>query len=157
MLNTDEIILDILNTAKLNDNKLLKHFHISYPSKQLAQENNCILVAVISTENQLDGLDFEQFRDLVEIDITTKQKNNIDAINIIKTISYEICRLIMLNSDKFPNKPTVRNINPYFDVDLTLSRGQIMINVITEPVDWDIDKEMFDNVCELLVNEIREE
>lgn len=157
MLNSDEIILDILNTAKTNGNELLKYFHISYPDKRLAQENNCIMVAVVSSENQLNGLDFEQFRDLVEILITTKQEDNRDAIQIIKTVSYEICKLIMESRNKFPNKPVIRNVNPYFDVDLTLSRGQIMVNVNTEPVDWELSYDKFNNVCEILLKDINEE
>lgn len=157
ILNSDEIILNILNNAKIADNDLLKYFHISYPDKRLAQENNCIFVAVVSSENKLNGVAFEQFRDLVEILVTTKQEDNRDAIKIIKGVSYEICRLIMEHASEFPNKPIIRNINPYFDIDLTLSRGQIMVNVNTEPVDWDIDTETFNNVCDILVKNINEE
>lgn len=150
MLSTDTIILEILNTEKKKGNKLLNHFKISYPDKKLAQENNCILVAVVSTENQLNGFDFEQFRDLVEILIVTKQEDNRKAISIIKTVSYEICRLIMENINMFPNKPVIRNINPFYDVDMTLTRGQIMINVNTEPEDFEVTEEEYSNVCNLI-------
>ena len=59
MLASDCIILDILTKSKNEGNKLLKHFKIGYPTKELAQENNTILVAVVSSENQLNGFDFE--------------------------------------------------------------------------------------------------
>lgn len=154
MLSTDETILEILLQAKKDGNPLLKHFHISYPTKQLAEENNTILVAVVSSENRLEGLNFEQFTDLVEILVVSKHKDNRKAIRIIKTVSKEICRLIMENKNKFPNKPVVRNVNPYFDVDLILSRGQIMIQCNTEPVDFDVSEEEFENVCEILVKDI---
>lgn len=157
MLSADNVILNILNTAKNNGNQLLQHFHISYPDKRLAQENNCIFVAVVSSENQLEGFKFEQFRDLVEILVVTKQENNREAIQVIKTVSYEICRLLMDNIDEFPTKPVIRNINPYFDVNLTLTRGQIMVNVNTEPVTWELTDETVDNVCNILVKEIKED
>ena len=150
MLSTDTIILEILNNEKKKGNKLLNHFKISYPDKKLAQENNCILVAVVSTENQLNGFDFEQFRDLVEILITTKQEDNDKASKIIKAISYEISRLIMNNIDKFPNKPVIRSINPFYDLNMTLTRGQIMVNVNTEPVDFELTEEEYYNICNLI-------
>lgn len=150
MLASDCIILDILTKSKNEGNKLLKHFKIGYPTKELAQENNTILVASVSSENQLSGFDFEEFRDLVEILIVTKQEDNIKARKIIKTVSYEICRLIMKNEDLFPNKPVIRNINPFFDVDMTLTRGQVMVNVNTEPVDFDLSEDIIDEVCNLI-------
>lgn len=152
MLSTDTQIIEILQKSKNEGNNLLKHFKIGYPTRELAQENNTILVACVSSENQLDGFDFDQFRDLVEILIITKQKDNHKAIKIIKTVSYEICKLIMSNSDLFPNKPIIRNINPFFDVNMVLTRGQVMVNVNTEPVDYDISPETYKNV-ELLLDE----
>ena len=150
MLASDCIILDILTKSKNEGNKLLKHFKIGYPTKELAQENNTILVACVSSENQLSGFDFEEFRDLVEILIVTKQEDNIKASKIIKTVSYEICRLIMKNMELFPNKPIIRNINPFFDVDMTLTRGQVMVNVNTEPVDFDLSEDIITEVCNLI-------
>lgn len=152
MLSSDTQIIEILQKSKNEGNSLLKHFKIGYPTRELAQENNTILVACVSSENQLDGFDFDQFRDLVEILIITKQKDNHKAIKIIKTLSYEICKLIMSNSDLFPNKPIIRNINPFFDVNMVLTRGQVMVNVNTEPVDYDINPETYEDV-ELLLDE----
>lgn len=153
MLDNDEIILNILSTAQPDD-KLLKHFHISYPEQRLAQENNCILVACVSSENQLDGFDFEQYRDLVEIIITSKKEDNRDALKIIKTVGYRICQLIMENMDLFPNKPVIRNINPHFESNLTLTRGQIMVNVKTEPVDFELTPDTIEDVCNILIEDI---
>ena len=150
MLNTDETILNILLTAKNNGNKLLKHFKISYPDKTLAEENNCILVAVVSAENNLTGFDSQTFKDLVEILVITKQKDNRKAIRIIKTVSKEICQLIMDNIDQFPNKPVIRNINPFFDVDLVLNRGQVMVQCNTAPFDWINTDGDIETVCNLL-------
>lgn len=151
MLSTDNIILEILSNAKNAGNKLLKHFKISYPTQELAQENNCIMVAVVSSENQLNGFDFEEFSDLVEILIITKQEDNFKASKIIKTVSYEICKLIMNNEELFPNKPVIRSLNPFFDVDMTLTRGQVMVNVNTEPVDFELSDDVIEDVCNLLV------
>jgi len=157
MLSVDNTILEILNTAKLEGNQLLQKFKIGYPDKRLAQENNCILVAVVSSENNLDGYDFNTFKDLVEILVVSKHKDNFKAIEIIKAISYEVCRLIVTNKDKFPNKPVIRNVNPYFDVDMILSRGQIMVQVITEPTDFLVSEADIENVCSLLSEDIEME
>ena len=157
MLSTDNTILNILLQAKKEGNKLLQHFKIAYPNKQLAQENNTILVAVVSSENNLNGFEFEQFTDLVEILVVTKHKDNQKAIKIIKAISYEICRLIMKHQDQFPNKPVIRNINPFFDTDLILNRGQIMIQVITEPVDFEITPEYIEEITDLIIEDIKTE
>ena len=72
MLSTDSIILDILYSAKIEGNEILQKFKISYPDKQLAEENNTILVAVVSSENNLNSFDGQTFKDLVEILVITK-------------------------------------------------------------------------------------
>ena len=131
MLSADETILNILSEEKKNGNQLLKHFHIQHPSKRVAEESNSIFVATVSSENRLDGFDFSSFRDLVEILIVTKQKDYRKAITIIKTVSYEICRVIMDNRKEFPNRPVIRNINPEFNNDFILTRGQ-QIKVSTQ-------------------------
>ena len=156
MLSTDEIILQILMDEKKAGNTLLQHFHIQHPSKRVAEESNSIFVACVSSENNLEGYDFNTFKDLVEILIVTKQVDYTKAINIIKTVSKEICRLIIKNQKKFPNKPTIRNINPEFNHDYVLNRGHIMIQCNTEPVSFDITDDEY-SICEVILNEIKTE
>ena len=153
MLSADETILNILSEEKKNGNQLLKHFHIQHPSKRVAEESNSIFVATVSSENRLDGFDFSSFRDLVEILIVTKQKDYRKAITIIKTVSYEICRVIMDNRKEFPNRPVIRNINPEFNNDFILTRGHIMVEVNTEPETFEITDEMY-NICSLYLNDV---
>ena len=152
MLNLDDIILQILQTEKQNGNTLLKHFHIQHPSKRIAEESNSIFVATVSSENNLDGFDFSSFTDLVEILIVTKQKDYHKAITIIKTVSYEICRVIMENRELFPNKPVIRNVNPEFNNDFILNRGHIMVQCNTEPETFDITDELY-NICNVYLEE----
>lgn len=151
MLSTDSIILDILETAKLDGDSLLEDFHISYPSNQIAEESNSIFVACVSSESNLSGYDFESFTDLVEILIVTKQEDYEDAIFVIKTITKRICNLLMEERSKFPNKPVIRNINPEFNRDFVLTRGHIMVEVKTEPVDFDLTDEEID-ICGVILN-----
>lgn len=153
MLDTDEIILNILNTSKSNGNQLLQHFHIQYPNKRIAEESNSIFIATVSSENNIDGFDFSTFTDLVEILVVTKQEDYRKAITIIKTVSKEVCNLIMQNTDKFPNKPVIRNINPELNMDFILTRGHIMIAVNTEPEDFEVSEEEY-NICNLFLEGI---
>lgn len=153
MLELDNIILEILTEAKQDGNQLLKHFLIQHPSKRVAEESNSIFVACISSENNIDGFDFSSFRDLCEILIVTKQNDYSKAIRIIKTVSTEICRLIMENTDKFPNKPTIRNINPEFNMDFILTRGHIMVQCNTDPITFDISDDEY-SICELILEDI---
>ena len=97
--------------------------------------------------------DFSSFRDLVEILIVTKQKDYRKAITIIKTVSYEICRVIMDNRKEFSNRPVIRNINPEFNNDFVLTRGHIMVEVNTEPETFEITDEMY-NICSLYLNDV---
>ena len=147
MLDTDFKIIEILQKAKTDGNDILKYFHISYPKEELAMESNCIFVACVSSENNLKGFEFETFTDLVEIVITTKKQDNIKAINLIKIIAQEICKIIMENHNEFPNKPTIRSINPYFNPDYVLNRGQIMLQVNTEPTDFIVSERDIKRIC----------
>lgn len=152
MLDTDEIILNILNTAKSNGNQLLQHFHIQHPNKRIAEESNSIFIATVSSENNIDGFTFSTFTDLVEILIVTKQKEYEKAITIIKTVSKEVCNLIMQNTDLFPNKPVIRNINPELNMDFILTRGHIMVEVNTEAEDFNVTDEEY-NICDLILDD----
>lgn len=151
MLSTDNIIMEILETAKQQGNNLLEDFHLSYPSEQVAEESNSIFVACVSSENNLTGIDFQTFTDLVEILIVTKQEDYNEAILVIKTITKLICKLILDNSSKFPNKPVIRNVNPEFNRDYVLTRGHIMVQVKTEPIDFTVSDEDL-KVCEVILN-----
>lgn len=153
MLNLDNIILNLLQTEKNNGNQLLKHFHIQHPSKRVMEESNNIFVATVSSENNLDGFDFSSFTDLVEILIVTKQKDYSKAITIIKTVSYEICKIIMENTNQFPNKPVIRNVNPEFNNDFILNRGHIMVQCNTEPETFEITDEMY-NICDIYLEDV---
>ena len=151
LLSTDEIILNVLSTAKNEGNKLLEHFYISYPNNKVAEESNSIFIACVNSEHNLEGYDFTTFTDLVEILIVTKRRDYKEAVTIIKTVSREICKLLLENSNKFPNKPIIRNINPEFNRDYVLTRGHIMVQVKTEPMDFDVtDDEV--NICHILLN-----
>ena len=153
LLKTDNIILDILLEAQSNGNTLLKPFHIQHPSKRIMEESNSIFVACVSSENLDDGYDFSTFKDLVEILIVTKQLDYSEAIELIKGITIEICRLLMINQDRFPNKPTIRSINPEFNRDYVLTRGHIMVQVKTSPTDFSLSEEDY-NVCSVILDKI---
>ena len=150
MLSTDKIIVNLLTDAKDNGDVLLEDFHISYPSNQIAEESNSIFVAVVSSESNQTGLDFETFSDLVEILIVTKQEEYEDAIFIIKTITKRICQILLENKHEFPNKPVIRNINPEFNRDFVLTRGHIMVKVKTEPTNFELSDEDLE-VCKVLL------
>lgn len=151
MLSTDDIILQILRDAKNDGNGLLKYFHIQHPSNRIAQEDNNIFVACVSSENNIEGFEHSTFKDLVEVLIVTKQLEYEKAVLIIKNVSFEICRLIMENSNKFPNKPVIRNINPEFNKDYVLTRGHIMIQVNTAPIDFNVSDEDY-KICSIILN-----
>lgn len=152
MLSTDSIILNILQTAKSNGDSLLEDFHISYPSEQVAEEANSIFVAVMSAENNIDGFDFQTFTDLVEILIVTKQRDYEDAIIVIKTVIKHICDLLLKNTDKFPTKPVIRNINPEFNRDYVLTRGHIMVQVKTDPITFELTEDEY-TLCKLILKD----
>lgn len=153
MLSTDETILNILQTEKKNGNKLLQHFLIQHPSKRVAEESNSIFVACVSSENREDGFEFSSFQDLVEILIVTKQKDYRKAITIVKTVCYEICKVIMQNRKEFPNKPVIKNVNPEFNRDYILTRGHILVQVNTNPVTFEITDEMY-NICDIYLEDV---
>ena len=153
MLSLDDTILNLLQTEKNNGNSLLKHFHIQHPSKRIAEESNSIFVAVVSSENNLDGFDFSSFKDMAEILVVTKQKDYSKAIKIIKTVCYEICRIIMDNRASFVNQPVIRNINPEFNRDYVLTRGHILVQCVTEPVTFDVTEEDY-NICNVYLEDV---
>jgi len=153
MLQTDEIITQILLQAKQDGNELLQHFKIGYPSNQVAEESNSIFIASVDSENHSDGFDFNTFTDLVEVLIVTKNKEYLKAIQIIKVVSKEIIKLIMCNRNLFDNKPIIRNVTPEYNRDYVLTRGHIMIQVTSSPEQHCTDDEK-QRVCQILIEDM---
>lgn len=156
MLQTDEIILGILQDEKKDGNELLQKFKLGFPNKQIAQESNSIFVAAVDSESYNEGENYSQYRDMVEILIVTKKREHSEAIDIIKVACREIVRLIYKNSDRFVNKPVARNITPDYGTNFVANRGHIMVQVVTAPFSFEKDDADIERVCQLLVDDIEE-
>lgn len=153
MLSTDEIIVNILLNAKQKEHNLLKHFKIGYPSQLIAEESNSIFVASVDSESNGIGYEHQSFVDRVEVLIVTKNKDYQKAIQIIKTVSREIIRLVMANSEQFDNKPIVERVTPEYNRDFVLTRGHIMFRVNTNPDDFSIEDDYY-TVCQILTDDM---
>lgn len=157
MLQSDEIIFNILKTAKEDGNELLHYFKLGYPSRLIAKDVNSIFVASVDSESYQEGTDYSQYRDMVEIVVVTKKRDYLESLDVIKTVCREIVKLIYENVDKFHNKPVVRNITPDYGTDYVVNRGHIMVQVTTEPFRFDNNEADINRVCQILVNDIEEE
>ena len=155
MLHSDEIILQILLTAKNGGNALLKHFKIGYPSKQVVQESNNIFVGAVDSESNIEGYEFSSYTDLVEVLIVTKNRNYAESVKIIKIVAKEIAKLIYENIDLFDNKPIIRNLTPEYNKDFVLTRGHMRIQVKSKPETLvPSDEEYY--LCNILLEKIEE-
>lgn len=154
MLSSDEIIYNILTNAQ-QDNELLQQLHIEYPSRKVAEESNSIFIAAVSSEPNNEMLDSTEYRDLVEILVTTKIRDYRDAVTVIKTVIREITR-ILKQSNEFDVTPIVRNIAPEYNSNFVLNKGHIMVEVLTE-IEDNIPQETYDKVCSILINNIEVE
>ena len=157
MLSTDEIIYSILTNEKKNGNQILNHFQINYPSKKVASESNSIFIGVVSSEIHTEMTDASEYKDLIEILITTKIKDYKRAIFTIKTVSKEIIKIIKENTDSFPIKPIIRNIAPEYNPNFVLNRGHIMIECLTDVESYENDDETVQKICNILINDIEVE
>lgn len=157
LLETDEIIYNILKTAKDDGAKILEPYIIRYPSDVVMKESNAIYVATVDSESVNEGYDFSQYNDLVEILIVTKQRDYQKAIRVIKGTSRYIVGLIKQNKDKFPNSPVIRNITPEYNRNFVLTRGHIMVQVRTNPIDDNVSEEEQLEICNILVEDIEYE
>lgn len=155
MLSTDEIIYSLLKDEKENGNKILNYFQIMYPSKKVASESNTIFIGVVSSELHTEMNDASEYKDLVEILITTKINDYKRAIFTIKTVSKEIIKIIKENSDLFPIKPIIRNIAPEYNPNFVLNRGHIMVECLTDLEKDVVDDESVDKVCKILLDETK--
>ena len=154
MLSTDETIVNILLDAKTKEaNPLLQYFKIGYASNQIAEESNSIFVASVDSQSNEIGFDYQTFTDRVEILIVTKNREYQKAINVIKTVSREIIRLILEKKHLFDNKPVIERITPEYNRDYVLTRGHIMVQVRTTPDSFDSNDEVY-NVCKILTEEM---
>ena len=153
MLSSDETIYSVLKKAKKDGNQVLEHFQIMYPSKKVASESNTIFIGVVSSEIHTEMNNASEYKDLIEILITTKIKDYKRAIFTIKTVSKEIIKILKENTDSFPFKPIIRNIAPEYNPNFVLNRGHIMVECLTDIETYENDEESIEKVCSILVNE----
>ena len=154
MLSSDETIYSILKDEKEKRNEILKHFQILYPSKKVASESNSIFIGVVSSEIHTEMTEASEYKDLIEILITTKIKDYKRAIFTIKVVSKEIIRILKENSDLFPFKPIIRNIAPEYNPNFVLNRGHIMVECLSDIEKDGNDDETIRNVCRILTDDI---
>ena len=154
MLESDEIIYNILQEAKEDGDEVLKYFHLSYPNRRLAEENNCIYVGAVSSESLTEGFQFSQYHDLTEILITTKRVEYREALMLIKAISKYIIRLIYKHQDRFNERPVVRTVNPEYNKQMVLNRGHILIQSVSPVMEDETDEDYVECVHEILDGEI---
>ena len=153
MLSNDETICSLLIDEKNNGNEVLKHFQILYPSKKVASESNSIFIAVVSSEMHTEMTEASEYKDLIEILITTKIKDYKRAIFTIKVVSKEIIRILKENSDSFPYKPIIRNIAPEYNPNFVLNRGHIMIECLSGIEKDENDDKTIRHVCKILMDD----
>ncbi len=153
MLSSDETIYSILMGEKENGNEVLKHFQIMYPSKKVASESNSIFICVVSSELHTEMNDASEYKDLIEILITTKIKDYKRAIFTIKTVSKEIIRILKENVELFHIKPIIRNIAPEYNPNFVLNRGHIMVECLTDFEKDESDEESIKKVCKILLDD----
>ena len=154
MLESDEIIYNILQEAKEGGDEVLKYFHLSYPNRRLAEENNCIYVGAVSSESLTEGFDFSQYRDLTEILITTKRVDYREALMLIKAVTKHIIRLIYKHQDRFNERPVVRTVNPEYNNQMVLNRGHILVQSVSPVMEDETDEDYVECVHEILDGEI---
>ena len=156
MLESDEIIYNILQEAKKEGDEILSYFHISYPNRKLAEENNCIYIGVVSSESLTEGFIFSQYRDMTEIVITTKKIDYREALTLIKLVAKHIIHLIYMHQDMFPERPVIRTINPEYNNQMVLNRGHILIQSVSPVITDDYDTEdTVSCVKEIITREIK--
>ncbi len=157
MLSTDTKIFNILTKAQKEGNKLLEKFYIDFPDETINSEINAIYVACANAENHKTGNDFEQFKDLIEIIITTKKLPYLAGMKTIKTTAKEIVRLCK-QDDYFNGRLVVRSITPLHDKSTYLiKRGHILLQFINPPESWENSEDTIEEVCGILVSNIEVE
>jgi len=154
MLSTDTRILNALLESQKQGHELFKHYHINYPDKKLDDEINAIHVACVSAENNQALMDTSQsFTDLVEIIISTKKLSYEKAIQVIKTVTNEIIR-VLKNDEFLSQRLVVRNINPVYEKgNYLVKKGHIRLQFKTPAVKWVENKDEFEKVCKIIIKD----
>jgi len=154
MLSTDTKILNALLESQKQGHELFKYYHINYPDKKLDDEINAIHVACVSAENNQALMDTSQsFTDLVEIIISTKKLSYEKAIQVIKTVTNEIIK-VLKNDAYLSQRLVVRNINPVYEKgNYLVKKGHVRLQFKTAPVNWVEHEETIEKVCKLIIKD----
>ena len=145
-------IIKVLKKAQ-QTNPILTHFLIKYPSKQIMQSNNCIYVGFSEAKATSRTHHSQDYDELIDIIITTKQLDYFECSKILKVVSNLILHELR-KDDIIHDKISPISFMYKYNSDNTLKFGELLISCNTtenynDVFDIEDDDLVYDIVCSI--------
>lgn len=152
MFNYAKHILKILKEEQ-QGHPILKHFVIKYPSKEIAQHQNCIFVGFTEAKATAKTHHSQQYDEMIDIVITTKQLDYKESAKIYDAVT-NILLNIFRKDDVLKDKMSVISFMHKYNADNTLQFGELLLSFKTvenynEVFDIEDEDLVYDIVCSI--------
>lgn len=147
MLSSDVEVYNILQKAKNNNDTLISNFSLEFPSEKMAQDSNTIFIGLMDSKPYNRTHQSQDYLEMVDIIVTTKKNDYIQASRILKTTIIHILKII--REDKSLGLFDIVEIRPNYTEFGVLRNMHLIISIHTDEI-FEQDSDELYKICNIL-------
>lgn len=128
MFDIDYKILSYLLAKQKEGDTILEQFNIRFPSKSISQNSNSIFIGLAESTATDRTHESQYYNNLVDIIITTKNKEYVKASKIFRAVSKRIISLLRQSKEFSDSFNVVSFIPKYDEATLVLKQADLLLS-----------------------------
>lgn len=128
MFDIDYKILSFLLAKQNEGDAILEQFKIQFPSKRISHDSNSIFIGLAESTATDRTHESQYYNNLVDIIITTKNKEYIKAIKIFRAVSKRVISLLRQSKEFSDSFNVVSFIPKYDEATLVLKQADLLLS-----------------------------
>lgn len=128
MFDIDYKILSYLLAKQKEGDTILEQFNIRFPSKSISQNSNSIFIGLAESTATDRTHESQYYNNLVDIIITTKNKEYVKASKIFRAVSKRVISLLRQSKEFSDSFNVVSFIPKYDEATLVLKQADLLLS-----------------------------
>lgn len=128
MFDIDYKILSFLLAKQNEGDAILEQFNIRFPSKRISQDSNSIFIGLAESTATDRTHESQYYNNLVDIIITTKNKEYVKASKIFRAVSKRVISLLRQSKEFSDSFNVVSFIPKYDEATLVLKQADLLLS-----------------------------
>lgn len=128
MFDIDYKILSFLLAKQNEGDAILEQFKIQFPSKRISHDSNSIFIGLAESTATNKTHESQYYNNLVDIIITTKNKEYVKASKIFRAVSKRVISLLRQSKEFSDSFNVVSYIPKYDESTLVLKQADLLLS-----------------------------